>query len=153
MVPRLSQTPQNRDSAGRPSALVDRCPHRNLALSLGTVHPDGNLECAYHGWRFAALVVLATTAAAWFLWPDAAGYIGGGLTDQLLGKGHEVRIYDFLLYEDRYLKPIDFVRGDVLANVGAGRAPTAGRGCVVLLFMPLTAIGVGWLAYRLIISS
>src|SRR5438552_2873053 len=42
---------------------------------------------------------------------------------------------------------------EMLANVGAGRAPTAGRGCVVLLFMPLTAIGVGWLAYRLIISS
>jgi nucleoside-diphosphate-sugar epimerase len=42
-----------------------------------------------------------------------AGYIGGSLTDQLLSKGHEVRVYDFLLYEQRYLKKIDFVRGDV----------------------------------------
>jgi nucleoside-diphosphate-sugar epimerase len=42
-----------------------------------------------------------------------AGYIGGALTDQLLTKGHAVRVYDFLLYEDRYLKPIDFVRGDI----------------------------------------
>jgi membrane associated rhomboid family serine protease len=32
----------------------------------------------YHGWRLAALVVLATTAIAWFFWPDVAGYIGGG---------------------------------------------------------------------------
>src|ERR1700736_5388385 len=41
-----------RDGAGRAAALVDRCPHRNMALSLGHVHPDGSLECAYHGWRF-----------------------------------------------------------------------------------------------------
>src|SRR4051794_1837928 len=41
-----------RDGAGQPRALLDRCPHRNLALSLGRVHPDGTLECAYHGWRF-----------------------------------------------------------------------------------------------------
>jgi membrane associated rhomboid family serine protease len=32
----------------------------------------------YHGWRLAALVVLAATAIAWFLWSDVAGYIGGG---------------------------------------------------------------------------
>lgn len=42
-----------------------------------------------------------------------AGYIGGGLTDQLLQLGHAVRVYDFLLYENCYLKPVDFVRGDI----------------------------------------
>jgi len=31
----------------------------------------------YHGWRFAAMVVLAVTAVAWLFWPDASGYIGG----------------------------------------------------------------------------
>ncbi len=31
----------------------------------------------YHGWRLAAVVVLAVTAVAWFLWPDVSGYIGG----------------------------------------------------------------------------
>ena len=31
----------------------------------------------YHGWRVAALVVLAITAVAWILVPVAAGYIGG----------------------------------------------------------------------------
>jgi phenylpropionate dioxygenase-like ring-hydroxylating dioxygenase large terminal subunit len=31
---------------------VDRCPHRNVPLSLGRVRGD-ELECAYHGWRFA----------------------------------------------------------------------------------------------------
>ena len=41
-----------RDGGGRARALTDRCPHRNAPLSLGTVHTDGCLECAYHGWRF-----------------------------------------------------------------------------------------------------
>src|SRR4051794_16987918 len=41
-----------RDGSGRAQALLDRCPHRNIALSLGRVHPDGHLECGYHGWRF-----------------------------------------------------------------------------------------------------
>jgi nucleoside-diphosphate-sugar epimerase len=42
-----------------------------------------------------------------------AGYIGGALTDQLLAAGYPVRVYDFLLYENRYLKPVEFVRGDI----------------------------------------
>lgn len=37
---------------GRPAALLDRCPHRNVPLSLGRVTKEGQLECAYHGWRF-----------------------------------------------------------------------------------------------------
>jgi phenylpropionate dioxygenase-like ring-hydroxylating dioxygenase large terminal subunit len=36
-----------------PSAFDDRCPHRGASLALGRVQ-DGALECAYHGWRFAA---------------------------------------------------------------------------------------------------
>ena len=31
----------------------------------------------YHGWRLAAVVVLAVTGVAWLLWPHASGYIGG----------------------------------------------------------------------------
>jgi membrane associated rhomboid family serine protease len=31
----------------------------------------------YWGWRLAALVVLAVTGVAWFLWHNASGYIGG----------------------------------------------------------------------------
>lgn len=34
-----------------PAALLDRCPHRGVALSLGRVR-DGCLECPFHGWRF-----------------------------------------------------------------------------------------------------
>ncbi len=34
-----------------PGALLDRCPHRNVPLSLGRV-AGGQLECGYHGWRF-----------------------------------------------------------------------------------------------------
>jgi phenylpropionate dioxygenase-like ring-hydroxylating dioxygenase large terminal subunit len=40
-----------RDSAGRVVALADRCPHRNVPLALGRCE-DGQLRCAYHGWRF-----------------------------------------------------------------------------------------------------
>ena len=43
-----------------------------------------------------------------------AGYIGGWLTDELVKKGHDVRVYDLLLYEERYLKDVYFVSGDVL---------------------------------------
>src|SRR6185437_13083032 len=35
------------------SALLDRCPHRNVPLSLGSVD-HGELKCRYHGWRFNA---------------------------------------------------------------------------------------------------
>lgn len=41
-----------RDNEGSAGALVDRCPHRNVPLSLGQVAADGTLRCAYHGWRF-----------------------------------------------------------------------------------------------------
>lgn len=40
-----------RDHSGRAGALLDRCPHRNVPLSLGAVKGE-NLECAYHGWQF-----------------------------------------------------------------------------------------------------
>lgn len=36
-----------------PGVLIDRCPHRNAALSDGRLR-GGDLECPYHGWRFAA---------------------------------------------------------------------------------------------------
>lgn len=34
-----------------PAALLDRCPHRGVALSLGRVR-EGCIECPFHGWRF-----------------------------------------------------------------------------------------------------
>lgn len=40
-----------RARGGAPTALTDRCPHRNVPLSMGAVRA-GELECAYHGWRF-----------------------------------------------------------------------------------------------------
>ncbi len=42
-----------------------------------------------------------------------AGYIGGHLTDKLLKSKHNVKIYDNLLFEERYLKKVDFVFGDI----------------------------------------
>lgn len=41
-----------RDGKGGVGALVDRCPHRGVALSLGSVNADGCLECPFHGWSF-----------------------------------------------------------------------------------------------------
>jgi phenylpropionate dioxygenase-like ring-hydroxylating dioxygenase large terminal subunit len=40
-----------RDRNANPRALLDRCCHRGVRLSLGTV-VDGTLRCRYHGWRF-----------------------------------------------------------------------------------------------------
>ncbi len=37
---------------GALGALIDRCPHRGAALSLGRVTSDGRLECPFHGWQF-----------------------------------------------------------------------------------------------------
>lgn len=42
-----------------------------------------------------------------------AGYIGGAITDILLKTDCDVRIYDKLLYEEHYRKPVDFIYGDI----------------------------------------
>jgi nucleoside-diphosphate-sugar epimerase len=42
-----------------------------------------------------------------------AGYVGGAVTDLLLAGPHEARVYDALLYEESFRKPVDFVYGDV----------------------------------------
>ena len=41
-----------RSKTGSVHALLDRCPHRGVALSLGKVTPEGCLECPFHGWQF-----------------------------------------------------------------------------------------------------
>ena len=42
-----------------------------------------------------------------------AGYLGGAVTDLLMDSQYNVRVYDSLLYEEEYRKPVDFVFGDV----------------------------------------
>jgi len=42
-----------------------------------------------------------------------AGYIGGLTTNKLANAGHDVTVFDRLLYESRYLKKINFVYGDI----------------------------------------
>ena len=44
-----------------------------------------------------------------------AGYVGGAVTDLLFQRPvqHRVSVYDSLLYEESYLKPVSFYRGDV----------------------------------------
>ncbi|MXO60099.1 Rieske 2Fe-2S domain-containing protein [Altererythrobacter salegens] len=40
-----------RNPDGTPAALLDRCPHRGVQLSLGKLC-NGMVECPFHGWRF-----------------------------------------------------------------------------------------------------
>lgn len=40
-----------REENGQVIALEDRCPHKNLPLSMGSIR-GSEIECAYHGWRF-----------------------------------------------------------------------------------------------------
>ena len=42
-----------------------------------------------------------------------AGYVGGAVTDLLQQSTHKVRVFDALLYEESFRKPVDFVYGDV----------------------------------------
>src|SRR3990167_118434 len=42
-----------------------------------------------------------------------AGYIGGAVTDILVAKRIPFSVYDKLVYEHQYLKPVDFIHGDI----------------------------------------
>jgi nucleoside-diphosphate-sugar epimerase len=42
-----------------------------------------------------------------------AGYIGGAVTDALIEKKVPFTVFDNLLYENHYLKPVDFIYGDI----------------------------------------
>ena len=42
-----------------------------------------------------------------------AGYVGGWLVDQLMETGYQVRVIDKLLYDDSYLKKVDFINLDI----------------------------------------
>lgn len=42
-----------------------------------------------------------------------AGYLGGAVTDILVDLKHQVKVYDFLLYEETYRKNVPFVYGDI----------------------------------------
>lgn len=42
-----------------------------------------------------------------------AGYVGGAITDLVQESNYNVRVYDALLYEDSFRKPVEFIYGDV----------------------------------------
>jgi nucleoside-diphosphate-sugar epimerase len=42
-----------------------------------------------------------------------AGYVGGAVTDLLANTDHQFRVYDGLLYEESYRKPVNFFFGDI----------------------------------------
>jgi phenylpropionate dioxygenase-like ring-hydroxylating dioxygenase large terminal subunit len=98
------------------TVLIDRCPHRGAALSLGRLLPDGTLQCRYHGWRFgrggqcqrvpfnelsdAALAKITATAvpsrqAAGCLWIYTGTHTDSepALPDSLQGPAHQFGTY------------------------------------------------------------
>ena len=89
-----------------------------------------------------------------------AGYVGGAVTDRLLGGSHRVRVYDSLLYEEEYRKPVDLVVGDirdterlsphiVWADVVVWLAAIVGDGACAAdpdLTLDVNENSVGWLA-------
>ena len=58
-----------RDAAQQVGVLLDRCAHRNVPLSVGSVN-NGQLECGYHGWRFNTAGICQFVPA---LWGDSVG--------------------------------------------------------------------------------
>lgn len=88
-----------------------------------------------------------------------AGYIGGAVIDQLMRGQYNVRVYDSLLYEQEYRKPVDFVFGDVRdtarlephlgwADVVVWLAAIVGDGACAVdpeLTMEVNEGSVGWL--------
>lgn len=90
-----------------------------------------------------------------------AGYLGGAVTDILMGrKEHEVRVYDALLYEESYRKNVDFVYGDIRdrkkllkqlkwADTVIWLAALVGDGACQInpdISAELNHVSVGWLA-------
>jgi phenylpropionate dioxygenase-like ring-hydroxylating dioxygenase large terminal subunit len=74
-----------RTSTGEPAAVLDRCPHRNVPLSLGRVE-DNELECRYHGWRFDGCGRLTAV-------PGLPVIDDGGVAVKLDGPGRCVESY------------------------------------------------------------
>lgn len=61
-----------------------------------------------------------------------AGYVGGWLTDEAVRAGHQVVVFDRLLYEDTFLKDVTFVAGDILDR-DALKPHLAWADCVIWL--------------------
>jgi phenylpropionate dioxygenase-like ring-hydroxylating dioxygenase large terminal subunit len=92
-----------RGGDGQVVALTDRCPHRNVPLSMGTVQ-NGTLQCAYHGWRFStggacvavpglrsSDVSLKSRCAEWWATRELDGFIWVFTTPQVLPAGDPPR--------------------------------------------------------------
>jgi nucleoside-diphosphate-sugar epimerase len=75
-----------------------------MSPELFITHSVRSTVKTWNSGRCSGLKVLVT---------GGAGYVGGAVTDALLEKGHSVRVYDSLLYDDAYRKPVDFCFGDV----------------------------------------
>lgn len=68
-----------------------------------------------------------------------AGYIGSAVTDLLAEAGHDVRVYDRLLWENEYRRPHEFVRGDIRDH--ASLAPQLAWADAVIWLAALVADG------------
>lgn len=77
-----------RDAGGKPAALLDQCPHRGVALSLGKVR-GGNIECPFHGWQLDCSGQVCSVP-----WnPDAKLGNLRGVTFPVRELGHQIWLY------------------------------------------------------------
>lgn len=100
------------------AALLDRCPHRGVALSLGRVR-EGCIECPFHGWRFDG-----DGAARFVPWnPDARTELLGAVSVPVAEAGGLVWLHTSPGTEAPPLPP--------LARLLSGRAASAVKERVV----------------------
>lgn len=78
-----------------PAVLVDRCPHRNVALSKGHVD-QGAIVCPYHGWTFERDGTCSKVP-------------GAEPTDRLCAKAFPVRVENGLVFTNTSDTPRDFI--------------------------------------------
>jgi len=133
-----------RDGSGAARAVLDRCPHRRMPLSLGRITDDGLIQCGYHGWSFngsgvceripnfrpgerpsgrIVIDAFATMEVGGFILVHSRGDAQASLADQLT------------------LEPTSGMRDGVLIEVRSPHASVA----EALAFNPGAALGLGFL--------
>jgi len=129
-------------------ALTDRCPHRRVPLSMGTVTSAG-LRCGYHGWVFDGASGRCTVI------PDLAPEKPSGriraVAHPVLEKGGFVFVWSGPGAPEPFAPALPVAgwdwarpRGPVIRGVVEARAPHAELS-EALLINPGAALGLGWL--------
>jgi phenylpropionate dioxygenase-like ring-hydroxylating dioxygenase large terminal subunit len=115
-----------RAAGGQPVAMLDRCLHRNAALSAGQIF-DGCIGCPYHGWTYNA------EGRCVFV-PSEGPKSGGTQAEAPAGR------------PDRFVESFPARDQDGLVWVYMG-APERAAECEPFRFPP---VGPGWMSYTMV---